>query len=675
LFARLPFSSATFAFIVKSSPHPASTKCNLEVGPYVSSFRKKRRRTWGILLVLFVVSPVFLGASSNVFVPAEQLIQFLNESIGLYHQTTIQQQSASDPQEQLLLYDEQQLASESVRLAFEFARGQLDVLSAQAHASPAPSSGEASSQYDSLREMLVRLDKQIQDTQTESDSDRQELSTAAGAKRARLQAKISELQGEIALAEARRDAVQSMLDFLGGSAASNLTASGLRAQIEALASSVPGVSSNTSTPGQVGTVTQPFSASKVQAAPSGIWGLASDLFALFSKLRTINSLTADTNALLETSSKLRVPFVDQLRNLSKQGDQLAARADSAGPATLASEREQLDAIAAQFKNLASAVSPLAKQRVLLNLYQRNLSLWRDSVYGRCKSDLVNLGIRLGALALLLALLNALSEVWRRSVYRYVHDPRRRNQFLLLRKVTLWCVIALIVLLTFASKLGSFFTFAGLLTAGVAVALQNVILAAVGYFFLIGKFGIRIGDRIEVNGITGEVIDIGLVRFHLMELGAGATPTGRVVAFSNSVVFQAASGLFKQIPGAAFAWHQVTLTVPRDADFGAINKSLLGAAENVLRDYQESIEGSYHQMEKTGILVSDRALRPKLELHLSSQGIDATILYPVDLQNAADIDARVSRELLTALERDSKLQTSEGPTVHLKTDVPAATPSS
>jgi small-conductance mechanosensitive channel len=641
-----------------------------EEGPSVSSSRKKRLCVRGILLVLFSISPVLSSATSNVSVPAERLIQFLNESISLYHQTTIQQQSASDPQEQLLLYDDCQLASDSVRLAFEFARAQLDVMSAQTLAAPAASPGEASPQYNSLRQMLATLDKQIQDTQAKSDSDRQKLSAAAGSKRAQLQAQISELQGEIALAEARRDAVRSTFDFLGGSAASNLTASGLRAQIEALASSVPAASSNAPAQGQAGAATQPFSVSKVQAVPSGIWGFASDLFALFSKLHTINSMMADTNTLLQTSGQLRAPFVDQLRNLSKQGDQLTVRANTADPATLAKERQQLDAIAAQFKDLAGAVSPLAKQRVLLDLYQRNLSSWRDSVYARCKSDLSNLGIRLGALALLVVVLHGFAELWRRSVYRYVHDSRRRNQFLLLRRVTLWCVIALIILLTFASKLGSFFTFAGLLTAGVAVALQNVILAAVGYFFLIGKFGIRVGDRVEVNGITGEVIDIGLVRFHLMELGAGATPTGRVVAFSNSVVFQPASGLFKQIPGATFAWHQVTLTVPRDADFGAINKSLVGAVENVLRDYHESIEGSYHQMEKTGILISDSGLRPKLELHLASEGIDATIRYPVDLLHAADIDARVCRELFTALERDSKLQTPAGPAVHLKTDVPA-----
>lgn len=86
-------------------------------------------------------------------------------------------------------------------------------------------------------------------------------------------------------------------------------------------------------------------------------------------------------------------------------------------------------------------------------------------------------------------------------------------------------------------------------AGVAVALQNVILSIAGYFFLIGKFGLRIGDRVQISGVTGEVVEIGLVRIHVMELGGNGgdvQPTGRVVAFSSSFVFQPTAGMFKQI---------------------------------------------------------------------------------------------------------------------------------
>ncbi len=637
----------------------------------MTSLVTRRSLATGILLVAITALAAVCRSDSDAAVSPDRLIQFLNQSISLYHETTIQQQIATEPQDQLLLYDDRQLTDQSVRLAFEFARAQLEAMSAEHVAAPAANAPGASPEYGSLRQMLANLDKQLQDTQAEADSDRQKAATATGAKRVQLQAEISELQGEIALAQARRDAVRSMVEFVSSSTTSGLGASGLRAQIEALASSVPSASSSTSNTGQSRGASEPFTLAAGKPAPSGIWDLASDLFGLSSKLRTVNAMVADTNALLKTSDELRAPLVSQLQTLSKQGDQLAAQADTANRAALAQERQQLDSLAAQFKQISTAAIPLSQQKVLLNLYRKNLLSWRDSIYGRYKSDLRALGIRLGALALLFAVLLGLSELWRRAVYRYVHEPRRRHQFLLLRKFAVWIVIALIVVITFASKLGSFVTFAGLLTAGLAVALQNVLVSVVGYFFLIGKFGIRVGDRVEVSGITGEVIDIGLVRFHMMELGAGATPTGRVVAFSNSVVFQASAGLFKQIPGASFAWHQVTFTVPRNVDFGVIKKSLLGTVENILQDHREDIERLYREMEKTGILMSERGLRPKLELHLTPGGIEATIRYPVDLQHATEIDARVSRELLAALERDSKLQTPEGPAVHLKTDASAA----
>ncbi len=128
------------------------------------------------------------------------------------------------------------------------------------------------------------------------------------------------------------------------------------------------------------------------------------------------------------------------------------------------------------------------------------------------------------LGLLLAVIIGGAELWRRTIFRYVRDARRRYQYLLLRKIVFWCVIAVLLVVSFATELSSIATFAGLITAGVAVALQNVIVSIVAYFFLIGKYGIRVGDRVQVAGITGEVVEIGLVRFHLLELVRGGEKT-------------------------------------------------------------------------------------------------------------------------------------------------------
>lgn len=603
------------------------------------------------------------GGSVAVLSPA-QLIDFLNQTIDWYHKVTIQQETATEPDEQLTLYDNRQIAKQVVQLAFEFARAQAETIE-QATPKKAVSPAGGLAQYQTLAQMQAKLDKDYQDTETELEGDQKQLATAVGANRKKLSATISELQGEIALIQARRDAVESMAQFVSSSAAGSTGAAGLRAQIDALAASVPNVTESVA----------PASKSQPPAAPvtisnsadlSGIWDLAADLFRLSSKRGTINSLIEQTGALSASSAKLRGPFVAQLRALSTRGDQLSAQADTANKAMLDQERQQLDSLAAQFRHIAKAVIPLSKQSVLLNLYQNNLTNWHEILDARYKSDLRNLGMRLGLLAIIFGILFGLAELWRRAVIRYVQEPRRRHQFLLIRKFSLWFVVALILAITLAGKLGSIATFAGLLTAGVALALQNVIVAMVGYFFLIGKYGIKIGDRVQVAGTTGEVVDVGLVRFHLMELDSAGTPTGRVVAFSNSVVFQPASGLFKQIPGTSFAWHEVTATVPRQADFTAVRKRLLEAAESVLKDYLEDIERQYRQMEKTGMLVSEKALRPKVAVRLSSSSVEVTIRYPVDLQHSADIDARMSRELVTTLEEES----DSTPPVRVKTDVPA-----
>lgn len=261
-----------------------------------------------------------------------------------------------------------------------------------------------------------------------------------------------------------------------------------------------------------------------------------------------------------------------------------------------------------------------------------------------------LGLRMLLFAGLLAIVFVAAELWRRAVFRYVHEARRRSRFLLLRKIVLWGLVVAIVASTFATELGSLATFAGLITAGLAVAMQNVIVSVVGYFFLIGKYGIRVGDRVQVGNVTGEVIDLGLVRMHLMELsGQGQmSPTGRVVAFANSIIFQAAAGLFKQIPGVDLAWHEMTLSLPAGADYNVLKDRLQAAVAHAIGDYRDDIQRQTQAIQKAASSDVTGDAQPQVQLRFSASGVDAVVRYPVKLSHAAEIDERVSRELLNVI---------------------------
>ena len=139
-----------------------------------------------------------------------------------------------------------------------------------------------------------------------------------------------------------------------------------------------------------------------------------------------------------------------------------------------------------------------------------------------RSALKSLGIRAGVLALILGAVFALAELWHRGVLKYVQDSRRRYQLLLLRRIALWTLVVIIIGFTFASELGSIVTFAGLITAGLAVAMQSVLVSIVGYFFLIGKYGIRVGDRVQIGEVSGEIIELGMVRMYLMATTSSPT---------------------------------------------------------------------------------------------------------------------------------------------------------
>jgi small-conductance mechanosensitive channel len=599
-----------------------------------------------------------------------RIIQVLDQTINWYRTLGIQQQAATEPSDWLILYDNRQTANQVVDLAFEIARANADILAKQSDPKVA---GAASASSQSLSQLQSKFAAQATTVQAELDSDQRELESARPPQKMELQAKISELRGELDLIIARKNLLDTMATLANQSDANAFSGAALKAQIDAMAvttrspGSANSAAANAAPSGAAPAAAAPAAgligasgggASSSAAARFGIWDLAANVVRLSEKIATIDSIDVRTAALQTTFSQIRAPLIDKLKALSARGDALAAQADSADSDTLNRVRGELDTLSGQFKLASALLIPLSKVGVLLNQYRRTVGNWRDAVKNQYRDALKTLGERLGFLAVLLALVFAAAEAWRRAVMRYVQDPRRRYQFLLLRRIALWCLVVVIIGFAFASELGSIVTFAGLITAGLAVAMQSVLVSIVGYFFLIGKYGIRIGDRVQIGEVTGEVIELGLVRLYLMELGGHGLmgPTGRVVAFANSIVFQVSSGLFRQIHGVNFVWREIVLNLPAGIDYAAAKARITSAVTEALKEYRDEILRQTLEIQRATASSSGGDAQPLVQLNFLGSGIEAHIRYPAHIKNAAEVDERVSQAALQAisgLKADSK----------------------
>jgi small-conductance mechanosensitive channel len=583
---------------------------------------------------------------------ADQLVQILDETVDWYRTLGAQQQGIAQPSELLIFYANRQTADKVIGLTFEIARANAELLSSEASAAQTADDPSRSPQALAQREQSMA--QKAQAIEKEIQSVRSRLGAASGRTRSDLDSKLATLQGELAMVKAQQNLFDSMSQFVYENDPKRASVSALKARIDAIAATIPAASASVS--GATTTTTSPAAAAAaVGPTPSayggvslrelGIWDLGAEALRLSQRLRTIDAIDHTTRALQDKFREIQAAPSEQLHRLSAQSDQLAAAADGASGPALKSFRDQFDTLAWLFTQTSSIALPLSKISVLLNQYRDNLDSWRVSVKRQYGDVFRTLGVRLAVLFGALAAVFIGSKIWRLAVLRYARDARSRNQLLLVRRIVTWMLVLLILAFTFITHLSSFATFVGLLTAGLAVAMQSVLVSVVGYFVLIGKYGLRVGDRVQIGGVNGELVELGLIRMHLLELTSkgGAGPTGRVVSFPNSIVFQTPGGLFKQIPGA-FGWHELTLELPPGSDYGVLKDRLLDKLNGVTAEYRGTIARQAETLQKSASLPETTAVTPQVQLQYSASGVQALARYPVPLDRASEVDEQVSRAL-------------------------------
>jgi small-conductance mechanosensitive channel len=603
--------------------------------------------------------------SPNAADREKAIVKHLNAVLRFYHDSAAPIQKVGEPSD--LIYRDQTatLATQIAGFAFQSAQAEAALL-IQPSPADQPTSGvqtqaqRLQSTRDSVARRIVQLKAQDEDLGKQLQGARTRDIPA-------LQQQRQQVQGELELQTAMGEAIGKITGTSGISGEN-----GFAAQVAQLQRSAPGLAA-----GKPATVA-PTLENLTAARSAGVTSQAQVLFSLLGTRQSIEDLINEASELRQQAASLRNPLVDTLRKTIAQGEALAQQAEApAAPApaaganphaipkqtaaqnaqALAATRKSFDSLTARFKAISAASVPLSQEMTALDQGQASLQAWRRAVDEEYRSILRSLLLRVAGIAFALSVIFVLGEVWRRATAKYVHDIRRRRQFMVIRRLCVGFLSGLVMIFGLVTQFSSLATFGGFIVAGLAVGLQTILLSVVAYFFIIGRYGVKVGDRITIAGVTGDVAEVGLVRFYMLELagsGVDLYPSGRVAIFSNAVLFQAATPLYKQLPGSEYLWHELTVKLVPEADYRPAVQAMLKSVEGVYERYRPQIEQQHRDME-SWMDSSIQAPVIQSNLQLGDGGLQFWARFPVLIKNVSDIDDRMTESLLQAIASDPKIK--------------------
>lgn len=598
--------------------------------------------------IAILLPAVLLTGAAQPTAPAllrpADVLAHIKASISWYRQVGSAEQTPALANDVLLRDSTHAAALKALQLAFAFGQAAATYLDAPNSGTPA-----AGGQSSNLSQGAARAAARVDSLQGRLKEIEASIATARGSALDTLHAEHATVQAELALATQVRDTVNTLVAFTPAAGTG-----GLGPQVQELERQVPEAAPGAGTGAHAAKTAAP-PAAPAASSPSGIFGLSASLLSLSHNHSQIRQLAGATDALVRSLDQLRTPLISEVRSVVARSESLSANSDSENTQQLAADQHEIESLTAQFHELSALLVPLGEQNIVLGTVRDNLAQVIDGIDAQTSETARFLFLRLVVLGLAIGAVVLLSTVWRRVTFRYIRDPRRRTQFLMLRRLLVTCLIAIIVILNFVTEFGSLATYAGLLTAGIAVALQNVILSVVAYFFLIGRYGVRRGDRVTISGVTGTVIDIGLVRTYLAELTGTAGelhPTGRIVVYSNSFVFQP-SALFKHMGTTNYVWHTVRLVLTPESDFHLAESRICKAVESVYKNYRDGIEQQHADFERA-VDTHMAEPRPDVKLRYTEEGLEVLVVYPAQTQQAPAADNQMMRAIEETVGQDPNL---------------------
>jgi len=265
---------------------------------------------------------------------------------------------------------------------------------------------------------------------------------------------------------------------------------------------------------------------------------------------------------------------------------------------------------------------IADEKQLADVYVNWISIVAAKQRAVLHRGMIGLAIILGLL-----LVGLFFDGWLENLLgKTLLDRRQVETLRTVTRVSLQVFAVLFILLVIFGPPSQLGTFLGLAGAGLTVALKDFIVGFLGWFVLMGKNGIRLGDWVEINGVTGEVVELGMFHTVLLETGNwtdSSHPTGRRVTFTNSFAIE--GHYFNFSTSGQWLWDELQIVVPVGQDpypiVDAIQKKVVEATSEGALQAEKEWKGTTRSRE-----MSSQTAAPAINIKPVISGIEISVRY-------------------------------------------------
>lgn len=272
--------------------------------------------------------------------------------------------------------------------------------------------------------------------------------------------------------------------------------------------------------------------------------------------------------------------------------------------------------------------------------------------------------KLIVLAVGLLVIQFVVKLSHRAVNRQLESAEAARTTKRLLSLLGYLVALVLVTSVFRDKLGGITVAFGVAGAGIAFALQEVIASVAGWIAIsLGGF-YKVGDRVLLGGIRGDVINIGVLRTTMMELGdwvKGDLYNGRIVRVANSFVFK--EPVYNYSGDFPFLWDELTVPIKYGCDWRLFEKVLGEVALEVVGDYVDEAEKSWRQMVKN-YAIENAMVEPMVSMVANDNWIEFTLRYVVDFKRRRGTKTLLFRRILEEIEKRPEQLAIASATFHL-----------